>query len=150
MKKIFPPTTKRVAINTHPSTNASIRNNTLRRINIYKNSSDKILSDNVGKLNSEWDVERVLELKAACIVLGSTILGLKTNKKYWFLISGTAGLFLLQHSLQGWCPPVPLIRKFGFRTSEEINNEKIVYKLLKDDFVNIPSDVEDLLNIAEK
>lgn len=150
MKRIFPPTTKRVALSTNPNTNKNIRNNTLRRINIYKNSSDKILSDNVDKLNHEWDVERVLEASAAFVVLGSTIMGLKTNKKYWFLMSGTAGLFLMQHSLQGWCPPVSLVRKFGIRTSEEINNEKIVYKLLKGDFVNKTSDVEDLLNIAEK
>lgn len=150
MKKIFPPTTKRVALNTHPNTNKNIRNNTLRRINIYKNSSDKILSDNVDKLNHEWDVERVLELSAAGVILGSTIMGLKTNRKYWFLMSGTVGLFLLQHSLQGWCPPAPLVRKCGIRTSEEINNEKIVYKLLKDDFTNKPSNVEDLLGIAEK
>lgn len=151
MNKIFPPTTKRVAINTHPNTNASIRNNTLRRINIYKNSSDKILSDNVGKLNYEWDVDRIFALNASLLVLGSTIMGLKTNKKYWFLMTGTAGLFLMQHALQGWCPPVSLVRKLGIRTSEEINNEKIVYKLLKDDFINKPSNnVEDLLNIAEK
>lgn len=150
MKRIFPPTTKRVAINTHPNTNASIRNNMLRRINVYKNSSDKILSDNIGKLNYEWDIERVLEAKAACIILGSTIMGLKTSKKGWFLITGTAGLFLMQHALQGWCPPVPLMRKMGFRTAEEINNEKMIYKLLRDDFANKPSNVEDLLNIAEK
>lgn len=150
MKKIFPPTTKRVALNTNPNTNKNIRNNTLRRINIYKNSSDKILSDNVDKLNHEWDVERVLELSAASVILGSTIMGLKTNKKYWFLMSGTVGLFLLQHSLQGWCPPVPLVRKCGIRTSEEINNEKIVYKLLKDDFADKATNVEDLLGIAEK
>lgn len=150
MKRIFPPTTKRVAINTHPGTNTTIRNNTLRRINVYKNSSDKILSDNISKLNYEWDIERILEAKAACLVLGSTIMGLKSNKKGWFLVAGTAGLFLMQHALQGWCPPVPVVRKMGFRTSEEINNEKVVYKLLRDDFANKPSNVEDLLNVAEK
>lgn len=150
MKMIFPPTTKRVEINTHPSSNASIRNNTLRRINIYKNSSDKILSDNITKLNHEWDIERILEAKVACVVLGSTIMGLKTNKKGWFLVAGTAGLFLAQHALQGWCPPDPLLRKMGFRTAEEINNEKTVYKLLRDDFASKSSNVDDLLNIAEK
>jgi hypothetical protein len=150
MKRIFPPTNKRVALNTNPTTNKSIRNNTLRRINIFKNCSDKILSDNVDNLNHEWDVERALEVSAASVILGSTIMGLKTNKKYWFMISGTASLFLMQHSLQGWCPPVPLVRRLGIRTSEEINNEKIVYKLLKNDFENIPTSAEVLLDVAEK
>lgn len=150
MKNILPPTTKKVAINTHPNSNTNIRNNTLRRINVYKNSSDKILSDNIEKLNNEWDVERVLGAHAACMILGSTIMGLKTNKKYWFLLTGTVGLFLAQHALQGWCPTVPLARKMGIRTAEEINNEKIVYKLLREDFNNTPANVDELLNIAEK
>ncbi|WMJ76771.1 MULTISPECIES: YgaP-like transmembrane domain [unclassified Sedimentibacter] len=150
MKKIFPPTTKRIALNTNSATNANIKNNTLRRINIYKNSSDKILSDNIDKLNSEWDIDRIIEVRAASIVLASTIIGLTTNKKYWFMLSGTAGLFLMQHALQGWCPSVPIIRKLGIRTSEEINNEKIVYKMLRDDFSVKSANVEELHSVAEK
>ena len=151
MKKIFPSTTKRVSINSNPNVNFKIRNHTIRNINIYKNSSDKILSDNIEKLNNEWDIERLLEAKAATIVITSTLLGLKSNKN-WFLLTGAAGIFLLQHSIQGWCPPVPLLRRMGFRTSEEINNEKIVYKMLRKDFdsINADMDVVELLNIAEK
>jgi len=151
LKKIFPPTTKRVSINSNPNVNFKIRNHTIRNINIYKNSSDKILSDNIEKLNNEWDIERLLEAKAATIVIASTILGLKLNKK-WFLLTGVAGIFLLQHSVQGWCPPVPLLRRIGVRTAEEINNEKIVYKMLRKDFTNTNADLDvvELLNIAEK
>lgn len=151
MKKIFPSTTKRVSINSNPNVNFKIRNHTIRNINIYKNSSDKILSDNIEKLNNEWDIERLLEAKAATVVIASTILGLKSNKK-WFLLTGAAGIFLLQHSVQGWCPPVPLLRRMGVRTSEEINNEKIVYKMLRKDFGNTNADLDvvELLNIAEK
>lgn len=151
MKKIFPSTTKRVSINSNPNVNFKIRNHTIRNINIYKNSSDKILSDNIEKLNNEWDIERLLEAKAATIVIASTILGLKSNKN-WFLLTGAAGIFLLQHSVQGWCPPVPLLRRMGIRTSEEINNEKIVYKMLRKDFCNTNADIDvvEMLNIAEK
>ncbi len=150
MKKIFPPTTKRIALNTNTATNANIKNSTLRRINIYKNSSDKILSDNIDKLNSEWDMDRIIEVRAASVVLASTIIGLTTNKKYWFMLSGTAGLFLMQHALQGWCPSAPIIRKLGIRTSEEINNEKIAYKMLRDDFSIKSASVEELHSVAEK
>jgi len=151
LKKIFPSTTKRVSINSNPNVNFKIRNHTIRNINIYKNSSDKILSDNIEKLNNEWDIERLLEAKAATIVIASTILGLKSNKN-WFLLTGAAGIFLLQHSVQGWCPPVPLLRRMGIRTSEEINNEKIVYKMLRKDFCNTNADIDvvEMLNIAEK
>jgi hypothetical protein len=36
----------------------------------------------------------------------------------------SASGFLLQHALQGWCPPVPLLRQLGFRTSYEIEEER--------------------------
>ncbi|WP_407921819.1 hypothetical protein, partial [Corallococcus sp. AB049A] len=29
------------------------------------------------------------------------------------------GSFLLQHGLQGWCPPLPLLRRLGLRTRGE-------------------------------
>jgi len=32
--------------------------------------------------------------------------------------------FLLQHAIQGWCPPIPILRRFGFRTADEINRER--------------------------
>ncbi len=153
LKKIFPPTTKRICISTNQNVNYKIRNHTIRNINVYKNSSDKILSDNIEKLNSEWDIERIIELRAASLVIASTILGLKKNKN-WFFLTGAAGAFLLQHSLQGWCPSLPILRRMGVRTAEEINNEKMVYKMLRKDFPNIDSnddlDAEEMLNIVEK
>jgi hypothetical protein len=36
---------------------------------------------------------------------------------------------VLQHAMQGWCPPVPLLRRLGIRTRNEIDREK--YALLK-------------------
>lgn len=31
---------------------------------------------------------------------------------------------LLQHGLQGWCPPLPVLRRLGVRTRGEIDREK--------------------------
>ena len=147
---MLPPTTQRVFLNTSPNVNAKIRNQTIETLDSYKHSSEKVLTDKIIKLNSEWDTERFLEANAASIVMVSTILGLKLSK-YWFILTGTVGLFLLQHALQGWCPPVPLIRKMGMRTSEEIKNEKIALKILRNDFTNINrNDVVEVFNIAEK
>jgi len=36
--------------------------------------------------------------------------------------------FLLQHGMQGWCPPLPILRRLGVRTRGEIDREK--YELL--------------------
>jgi hypothetical protein len=42
--------------------------------------------------------------------------------------------FLLQHALQGWCPPVPFFRKRGVRTMREIDTERYALKALRGDF----------------
>lgn len=47
MQKIIPVTVERVQKNTRHDINKKIRNNTIRKIDIYKNSNDKILSKNI-------------------------------------------------------------------------------------------------------
>jgi hypothetical protein len=42
----------------------------------------------------------------------------------------------VQHTVQGWCPPVPLFRALGFRTRKEIEREKYTLKILRGDFEN--------------
>jgi len=71
----------------------------------------------------------VLETNAASAVILSTILGYTVNKK-WFLATGLVGGFLLQHALQGWCPPVEVFRRMSIRTCLEINYEKNALKSL--------------------
>jgi hypothetical protein len=51
--------------------------------------------------------------------------------------------FLFQHATQGWCPPVPILRRLGYRTAREIETERIALKALRGDFGNIaPADSE--------
>lgn len=157
---LLPPTASRVALNTHPAVNARIRQQTIEAVNIYKDSSDEedtdraeqmnkdAVSCRIRELNSEWDTERVLEANAAAVVVASTVLGLKSSR-YWFALTGAVGLFLLQHALQGWCPPLPFIRRRGVRTAEEIYNEKTVLKMLRGDFLHTCGDAEELQRIAE-
>lgn len=42
--------------------------------------------------------------------------------------------FLLQHAVQGWCPPVPILRRLGYRTNREQDDERIALKFLRGDF----------------
>jgi hypothetical protein len=43
-------------------------------------------------------------------------------------------VFLFQHAIQGWCPPVPVLRRLGFRTANEIEQERTALKALRGDF----------------
>lgn len=45
-------------------------------------------------------------------------------RKRWWLIGLAAQGFFLQHALQGWCPPLGLVRRLGFRTAHEIEAER--------------------------
>lgn len=148
VKKILPPTTKRVSYHSSPLLNSQIRNQTLAFLKTYQSADKNILDNVLKKLDEEWDTERVLEANAAAAVVISSILGLSTSK-CWFFVSGTIGCFLLQHALQGWCPPVPVIRKLGVRTAEEISHQRIALKLLRGDFQHAFEDPSDLLAIAE-
>ncbi|MEA4980579.1 MAG: DUF2892 domain-containing protein [Petrimonas sp.] len=147
---MLPSTTKKAAYNTCDKSNKAIRDKTVSEIAQYKDSSETEITDRINKLDHEWDVERVLETNAAFIVLLSSIMGYKNKKCCWFLMTGTVGFFLLQHALQGWCPPLPIIRELGIRTADEINNNKIALKSLRGDFSNNSKEPNELLIKAEK
>lgn len=148
-RNILPPTAFRVFLRTDPIINAEIRNQTIRNLNIYKNCNETDITDRIRALNLEWDTERILELNAAGVIILGSILGLKTGR-CWFLLTGLVGIFVLQHSLQGWCPPVPLVRKWGIRTADEISAEKTALKMMRGDFKKESTSVVDMLNIADK
>ncbi|MDF2685140.1 MAG: hypothetical protein K0S55_321 [Clostridia bacterium] len=147
-KNFIPATEKRVEQNTDKKINEGIRNKTIKRLQCFKNCDNELTSDRIKKLKHEWDTERVLEANAAALVVISTILGFKN--RYWLLLTGTVGIFLLNHAIKGWCPPVPLIRKMGIRTTEEINNERVALKILRGDFAEKEINIQALFKIAEK
>ena len=151
MKKsnIFPPTLQRVFLRTDPVVNAEIRNQTIRNLNIFRNCNETEVTERIHKLDREWDTERVLEVNASLLILLSSYLGIRISR-VWFLLTGMVGVFMLQHALQGWCPILPLIRKWGVRTADEIHSEQIALKILRGDFKQDVTTVVDALNMAEK
>ncbi len=150
MKNVLPATTQRVAAYTNPEINTMIRNNTLENLMCMEDVEEAELSRRIRSLNYEWDIERFEEAKAAACVMGCSLFGIAKNK-YWSFLTLVAGVFLLQHALLGWCPGAPLMRKMGIRTAEEINQEKMVMKILRKDFAHAkPNGSKELLKAAEK
>lgn len=88
------------------------------------------------ELDGEWDVERVLETNAAVAVLVGVALGTFVHRRF-FAVPAIVGGFLLQHALQGWCPPLPIFRRMGFRTPDEINEERYALKTPRGDFARV-------------
>ena len=86
----------------------------------------------VRMLEREWDVERTLEANAATLALTGAVLGTTVNKKWFWVTGGVLG-FLFQHAVSGWCPPLPVLRKLGVRTQNEIDQEKYALKAVRGD-----------------
>jgi hypothetical protein len=101
----------------------------------YAGQSRQAITRRIDELDREWDVERTLELNASTLALTGLILGATVNKK-WLIVPGVVLPFLFQHAVQGWCPPLPVLRNMGIRTREEIDREKYALKALRGDFDN--------------
>ena len=84
----------------------------------------------------ERDMERLLETNASAIAFTGLALGLTDSKK-WLIVPGIVLPFLFQHAVQGWCPPVPVFRRLGVRTREEIDRERYALKVLRGDFEKV-------------
>lgn len=102
----------------------------------YNGASREVLSQRIEELDKEWDIERALETNAASVSLLSLILSRLHDRRWMWLSTGVAA-FLLQHALQGWCPPVSVFRRLGIRTQGEIDREKYILKALRGDFAAI-------------
>lgn len=124
---ILPPSADRVRLATSAHINEEIDRQTDRMIRLFSNRSAAAIHRRVRELDREWDVERVLEVNASTLALTGLVLGMKLNRNWLFLTGGVLG-FLLLHGLQGWCPPLPVLRRLGVRTRGEIDREK--YALL--------------------
>jgi hypothetical protein len=119
-------TSLRVPRHTPEHVNQKILNNTINELEALGNNRSQI-KDRLHKIESEWDIERVLETNAASVLLTSLFFGTVFNKK-WLGLSGIVAGFLFQHAVSGWCPPVSVFRRLGFRTQREIDNERTILK----------------------
>ena len=94
------------------------------RIAQLANANPREFTYRLFELDQEWDIERVLEFNFSSVVLAGIALGTLSNRK-WYLLPALAACFMMQHAIEGWCPPLFLLRRLGFRTSAEINHERM-------------------------
>jgi hypothetical protein len=132
----LPATTERVTARTSTKHNARIAEETEQRVRWYAEHRDAI-PERLRELDHEWDVERTLEANAASLSLLGVLLGATVDRRF-FALPGVVAAFLLQHALQGWCPPLPVLRRLGVRTQSEIEEERTALKALRGDFEGLP------------
>jgi hypothetical protein len=133
---LLPKTADRVPQHTDEDVNRGIREEAKDRVVAAASEGAGAIDRRLRELEREWDIERVLETNAASIALAGLGLGLFADRRFMALPAIVAG-FLLQHALQGWCPPVPVFRRLGVRTQREIDDERAALKALRGDFEGI-------------
>lgn len=124
-------TATRVSANTSPPLNQRIRDATDTRVRRLEAAGRHAIAARLRELDREWDIERCLETGASSLMLLGTVLGVTVNRK-WLWLPGGVAAFLLQHAVQGWCPPLPVFRRLGVRTADEINHERTALRALCD------------------
>jgi hypothetical protein len=144
---VLPATDERVPLHTRPRENRRIHARTLHDVSRYLEAPDDIITARIQELEREWDIERTLEANAATVSLAGLALGILVDRRFLVLPVAVAG-FLLQHALQGWCPPLPVLRRLGVRTAAEIHQEILALRILRGDFLEKPVYPESLLAIA--
>jgi hypothetical protein len=141
----LPNTETRVMELTPPAINECLRRELEARIYYCAVNPHKI-DDRLAELDREWDMERALETSAAGVGLFGVLMAIR-NKK-WVLLPLAVGGFLMQHALQGWCPPVEIFRRLGVRTTKEINDERYALRALNGDFDHV--NISNIQDPAEK
>lgn len=131
---------ERVRANTAAEVNWRIDKRIEENVRLYSDRPPEEIARRIWELEHEWDIDRVLQTMAASFSLTGIALSL-TNDRRWIMLPGIVLSFLLMHALQGWCPPVPVLRRLGVRTREEIDRELYALKALIADF---PRSTEEL------
>jgi hypothetical protein len=130
----IPATTHRVECHTSPSAQVRIQARMQQRLRHYAGAPPHEITRRIEALEREWDIERWLETNAATVSLIGIALGTLVDRR-WFALPAVVAGFLLQHAVQGWCPPLPVFRRLGVRTAHEIHAEIVELRRLRGDFV---------------
>jgi hypothetical protein len=131
-------TVNRVPVHTSEHINRRIEQETEERVHRLAGDPGAI-HNRLRELDEEWDIERMLEANASALAFSGAVLGASVDRR-WLAVPLVVGAFLFQHAIQGWCPPVPILRRLGFRTAREIDIERVALKTLRGDFRTAQTD----------
>jgi hypothetical protein len=139
---MLPPTSRRVELASADQWNENIRRETDASVMSLHEATPDAIGDRLRELEAEWDVERRLQANASSLVMAGVALGYFIDRRFLLLPAAVLGFFA-QHALQGWCPPIPLFRRFGVRTVREIERERYALKALRGDFNSVRPGMDD-------
>jgi hypothetical protein len=129
---MLPATVDRVPRHAAEDVNRRIRRDTEQRVRAFA-LNPAAIEHRLRELDEEWDIERLLEANASTLAFVGTVLGATLGQR-WLILPAPVTAFLFLHAVQGWCPPVPILRRWSYRTAREIDIERVALKALPGDF----------------
>jgi hypothetical protein len=123
-----PPKYDRVRNHTNTEVNREIDERTAMRL-ADAGMEPHAIRQRLWELDREWHIDRAL--MAVFSVLGTfsahrSLQAMRAGRWWsgWRALFWTQMGFLLHHAVRGWCPPVSVLRRIGFRTEKEIAAER--------------------------
>lgn len=125
----------RVRAHTAEVVNRRLDRETQGRIEQLRGASDTQVARRLEELDREWDVERALMMffsVAGGITFTMAVRSIRPLRKWsgWLYLLATQIGFMGLHATYGWCPPLLLLRRLGFRTHPEIDAERRSLELM--------------------
>lgn len=125
-----PPMNDRIRERTSEASNRRIDLQTRGAIAEVMESRDRIQA-RLAELDREWNVDRALMLNFAIVGGLSATLAMRSALRRgrfggWGVMLFTQLGFLANHAIRSWCPPLPVLRRLGFRSNREICAERVV------------------------
>ena len=122
---------------TPPHVNQKIDERTIADLARFVGTGPDAIGRRIAELDREWDIDRaVMALFSgvgglnALLSLRRWLTGRRPGRSAFLL--GLQFAFLFHHARAGWCPPVSVLRRLGFRTRKEIEEERSALLALLD------------------
>jgi hypothetical protein len=129
MKGISSDRADRVRAHTGQAVVASLDRSASDRVAAAVEGGPRAVARRIWELDHEWNVDRAMMASFAILgglsfALGISRVGRRRRWNGWLTLLATQFGFLLTHAIVGWCPPLPVLRRLGFRTGKEIATER--------------------------
>jgi hypothetical protein len=132
------PVADRVRAHTWPAVNDRLDADVHHRLRAAAAArSAEPLTRRIAELDREWDFDRTVEAEAALVGLLGLAAAAVVDRRL-LVLPGFVAAMLVLHATHGWYPWLPLLRRAGVRTRDEIDRERYAVKALRGDFDDLP------------
>ena len=111
-----------------------------QNVSFYK-ANPRGIQTRLEALDEEWDVDKVLQVVTGGASIASFWFSL-TKSRLWSIVPAILGGGALAYGITGQSPAADLVRRFGIRTRDEIEGERMALLAVRGDFSGVEAAAE--------